>query len=113
MVRVVLPFSSISHNGYYRIMRNRFVISKRGREFRERVHSELALSTVLKLTGKVKLSIRFSFKDNRKRDLDNLTKSIIDAVKGILFEDDSEIYELNTSKVLGDKDETIIDVSSV
>jgi Holliday junction resolvase RusA-like endonuclease len=108
---ISLPIACLSHNRYYRIYQGRYVISKVGRVFRETVRRYL--EGFYQTKGKIKLEITFNFKDHRKRDLDNLNKSIIDAMKGHLFEDDSEIYVLNTSKTLGTEDSTLISISEL
>ncbi len=110
-----LNIKGVSHNTYYRIMRNRYVISKDGLKFRLDIKN---------LTDKyenkvcfdcpIKLYIEFQFDDNRRRDLDNLTKSILDALKHILYTDDSLIMELHTRKFLGCSENKInIEVSKI
>lgn len=95
---IKLNTKAISHNQYYRICHNRYIISKAGREFREKIHAQL--SNMKPVDYPIKLSINFKFKDRRKRDLDNLTKAVIDAMKGYLYQDDSQIEELHTYKRL-------------
>lgn len=41
------------------------------------------------------LSVRFFFKTKRRRDLDNQNKLILDALSGIVYEDDSQICVLH------------------
>jgi len=41
--------------------------------------------------GNISISIRFYFNDKRQRDLDNLMKSVTDALNGIAYKDDSQI----------------------
>ena len=54
------------------------------------------------------------FKDRRKRDCDNYTKSVIDSIKNILFEDDDMIYELIVRKQIGcEEDRTTLKVTSI
>ncbi len=76
-----------------------------GREFREKVQSQL--TNINPVDYPVKLSIIFKFKDRRKRDLDNLTKAIVDAMKGYLYQDDSQIEELHTYRFLGCGEDSI------
>lgn len=42
----------------------------------------------------IRLQVHFFFKDHRRRDLDNQNKLILDALNGIVYEDDSQIAEL-------------------
>jgi len=97
----MFDFSGMSHNAYYRIYRGRYVISPAGRAFRERVRRTLAHLKKKPTKDKLRLRIRFYFKDKRRRDLDNYQKALIDALKGVVFEDDSQIFQLHTSKVIG------------
>ena len=45
--------------------------------------------------GPLSLHIHFYFGSKRKRDLDNQSKLILDALTGIVYEDDSLIDELH------------------
>jgi Holliday junction resolvase RusA-like endonuclease len=103
-----LPIKAISHNMYYRIMRNRYVISPKGRQFREDVKRVLESPLTFCHDDKCEMIIEFHFKDNRKRDLDNLSKALIDACKGILFVDDSLIQRLETKKIQGQEADLIL-----
>lgn len=45
-------------------------------------------------TGRLMLIISVHPPDNRRRDLDNILKALLDAMEGMLYEDDSQIDEL-------------------
>ena len=47
------------------------------------------------LASELSLSIHFYFKTKRRRDLDNQNKLILDALNGIVYEDDSQIAALH------------------
>jgi crossover junction endodeoxyribonuclease RusA len=47
------------------------------------------------LADDLSMSVRFFFKTKRKRDLDNQNKLILDALSGIVYEDDSQIDALH------------------
>lgn len=47
------------------------------------------------LAGNVDMTIRFFFKDRRKRDLDNQNKLVLDSLSGIAYVDDSQINALH------------------
>lgn len=42
-----------------------------------------------------------------RKDLDNMAKALLDAVKGIVMVDDSQLVELNLKKEYGDADEVV------
>ena len=91
-----IPMQACSINRYYRSCLGRVLISKEGREFKKEFES--SLGEYEKVYGKIKLTIILYFKDNRKRDLDNYNKLIIDCLKNKLFEDDDQVYQLYMEK---------------
>jgi Holliday junction resolvase RusA-like endonuclease len=50
------------------------------------------------LEGPVAVSIDFYLPDHRVKDLDNLSKAVLDACKHIVFGDDTAVYELHLCK---------------
>ena len=48
--------------------------------------------------GPYEVTIRLYFPDRRRRDADNVTKAIADALNGIVWSDDSEITRLVVEK---------------
>ena len=72
------------------------------------------------ITGPVTLEILFQFKKSKywskkkkaaanwhtqKSDIDNLQKSVLDALNGIAYVDDSQVCDLSAMKVWGDEDQ--------
>ncbi len=49
----------------------------------------------------------------KRPDVDNLNKFLSDCLKGIVFEDDSLIVELNSKKVYGERPKTIIRIEEM
>jgi Holliday junction resolvase RusA-like endonuclease len=43
----------------------------------------------------------FYYSDKRRRDLDGHLKLLLDSLNGIVYRDDSQIFEINIRKVLG------------
>lgn len=56
------------------------------------------------LTGALKLSIAIYWPDKRRRDIDNGLKLIMDALTGILWNDDAQVYDLEVKKRLSNQD---------
>ncbi|ASQ49377.1 hypothetical protein BCB68_07175 [Leptotrichia sp. oral taxon 498] len=76
--------------------------SKKGKIFEETARSELKKQFRCKpLANGLKVRIRLYFKDKRKRDIDNYNKAILDSMTKIIYEDDSQIEELNVKKLVG------------
>ncbi len=52
----------------------------------------------LLLEGDLKVELNFKRKNKRKCDLDNLSKAVLDACNGIVWEDDRQIIDLRITK---------------
>ena len=61
------------------------------------------------LKGDIKLDIKLYFQDKRRRDWDNYHKIAMDALEGIVFEDDRQIQDVHVRKYL-DKDNPRIEI---
>jgi len=97
-MQVELPFPP-SVNHYYRHVGPRTLISREGRAFREKVCAILALRGVRRMDGPLSVTIQVHPPDNRRRDLDNVQKSLLDALQhGGAYEDDSQISRLLTER---------------
>ncbi len=53
------------------------------------------------MTSSLEVRIWLYFKDKRKRDIDNYNKGILDAMTSIVYNDASQIEELNIKKIIG------------
>lgn len=89
-----LPFPpSINH--YWRRVGQRTLISRQGRAFRENVIAAVFEQGRTKIVGRLAVTIEVYPPDRRRRDLDNLTKSTLDALAHAgVFDDDEQIDEL-------------------
>jgi len=93
---IVLPYPP-SVNHYWRTFRGRMIISKEGREYREAVSESLCFSSNnwRTFTGRISVLIKATMPDNRRRDVDNIAKAILDALTFCaVWEDDSQIDRL-------------------
>lgn len=88
MTSLTLPWPP-SVNHYWRRVGARTLISKEGREYRERVAIERAAQRVKPLPGRVRVTIMCCLPDRRERDPDNLLKGLMDSMvhAGILAGD--------------------------
>ena len=91
-----------SVNRYWRHTRSgHHYISKEGREFKERLQWMAAAKKARMLDGAVEL--RFTWycrKKCRGGDLDNRLKVILDALEGIIYEDDKQVVRIVAQKVM-------------
>ena len=53
------------------------------------------------MRGPIVLVLEFHRKNRRRVDLDNLAKTVMDAGNGVVWEDDSQVFDKHTRKVLG------------
>lgn len=75
-----------------------FITAKRTRKHQERIQREARLAHVRPLSGPVRLSVKF-FRATRQRcDVDNLSKSVQDALNRYAYADDSQIVVLVAEK---------------
>ena len=95
MIELSLPWPP-SVNHYWRSYRGMVVISEAGRKYRAAVAEQVFLQLRGKCTiGKLKVTIEAWRPDNRRRDLDNLLKAVLDSMGHAgLYIDDSLIVDL-------------------
>jgi Holliday junction resolvase RusA-like endonuclease len=98
MLAFELPYPpSINH--YWRRVGPRTLISREGRRFRERVQTILAAHRVEPLVGPLAVEVAIYPPDNRRRDIDNVQKALLDALQhGGAYHDDSQIVRLTIEK---------------
>lgn len=94
MLEVELPYPpSINH--YWRRVGPKTLISREGRGFRARVVAILAAMDLKPLTGELVVEVDVSPPDQRRRDIDNVQKALLDALQhGGAYTDDSQIVRL-------------------
>lgn len=95
MLKIELPWPP-SVNSYWRTFQGRMLISKDGRAYRKAVQDAVTLNLANKhWEGQLKVEVEAFRPDNRKRDLDNLLKAILDGLAhGGVYLDDSQIVDL-------------------
>jgi Holliday junction resolvase RusA-like endonuclease len=63
------------------------------------------------LTDTLAVNLLFYFGDNRKRDVDAYIKIVLDALEGIVYENDSQVVELHCYKeVCVDNPRTVVQI---
>jgi crossover junction endodeoxyribonuclease RusA len=96
MIELTLPWPP-SVNTYWRMFKNRMIISEAGRKYRVAVGEQVLLQTrgKARTNGPVKVTIEAWKPDNRRRDLDNLLKAVLDSLGHAgVYIDDSLIVDL-------------------
>ena len=95
---LILPWPP-SVNHYYRRVGARTLISREGRRYRSRICVILKDRIKTTFAGRVRMDINAHPPDRRRRDLDNITKALLDALEhGGVYEDDSQIDRLQIER---------------
>jgi crossover junction endodeoxyribonuclease RusA len=96
-MNIVLPFPP-SSNRYWRSFRGRVVKSKEARDYQQAVSCLANVGASngppTLLTGAVGLELNF-YRPQRRGDLDNRIKVLVDALQGIVYINDSQVSELH------------------
>lgn len=99
----VLP-APPSANAYWRSITikgvPRVLVSREGRAYRKLVAARVIATPI---TAPIGIEVRW-FRRHRRGDLDNRLKVVIDALRGIAYQDDKQIVELHAYRVDGGDD---------
>jgi Holliday junction resolvase RusA-like endonuclease len=112
---IIFPFLPISVNRCYRTSNNRVYKSKELCDFQKKVDDIFEnLEHVETLKGNLAADITFELKSCRKRDLDNMLKSLLDNLESRIFENDNQIFEIKCKKIHGClADKTIVNIFEI
>ena len=99
---IIIPYPP-SVNTYWRAVKGRVIMSKRGREYRDAVYT--AINSAFEpddvedprpFLGRLKVKITATMPDRRRRDIDNINKAALDALgyAGV-YGDDEQIDDLH------------------
>ena len=105
-----LPYPP-SVNHYWRRVpgRKKPLISSEGRRFRAEVVAKISQLKVRAIRGPVRVHILACRPDRRRRDIDNILKSLLDALDHAgAYEDDSQIWKLSVEWALNDDGELAV-----
>jgi len=97
------------NNMYSRNKAGKRFLSPLHRQFKEKIFicayaqiEDKSKIPIFKKDTKITLAIRVSFK-KKHRDIDNIVKPIQDALKGLIYEDDSQINTLEVIRIDNEK----------
>lgn len=95
MTEITLPWPP-SVNRYWRTFQGRMLISEEGRKYRKAVADQVLIQRGAKnYMEKLRVEIEAYRPDNRRRDLDNLLKAVLDSLTHAgVWQDDSSIVDL-------------------
>ena len=96
-----LPYPP-SVNHYWRRVGAKTLISREGRRFRDEAVAKISGLKVRAISGPVQVQILACRPDKRRRDIDNILKSLLDALGHAgAYEDDSQIWNLSVEWARG------------
>lgn len=93
MIFLSLPYPP-SVNHYYRTFNGRVVISAAGKAYKDRAGWLARAAQAELLTGDVCLTAHV-YRPQKRGDLDNISKCLLDSLNGIAYADDSQIVEMH------------------
>jgi len=97
-IQLVLPYPP-SVNHYWGQAGNHRFIGKKGKEFRAAVSNAVCEAGIQPLEGRLAVHVALYPPDKRKRDIDNVLKSLLDACEHAgCYENDSQIDELHITR---------------
>ena len=86
-----------SANRYWRNIRGRMVVSQEAQDYKQLVR--LACAEIVPLRKEFPVGISFTFYRARKSgDLDNRIKVVLDALNGVIYDDDDQVVEIHAKR---------------
>lgn len=82
-------------------------------EFEQRLREEALSLCAQPLKGELRLEIEVTVPNRVRRDLQNFSDTIADSLNGVLYEDDSQVFELRMKKKIGTEWDLIVKVSKL
>jgi len=109
-----LPWPPTS-NTYWRRNGGRYFISKRGIEYREHVYKSCRIyKGLFDSSDKITVDIKAFPPDKRKRDLDNLFKSLLDSFQYCgIYKDDCQIDKLSIERMYDNIGKIIVKIETI
>ena len=104
-----IPVKCLSTNSLWRTGNRNIYNSPRYHQYKKVITPYLP---DLQLTGSIKMSIDFHFK-NKPLDIDNGLKGLLDIMEGIVFINDNQIDELNCKKIIKSENKIVITVENI
>ena len=93
---VILPYPP-SANRYWRVVNGRPIVSKAAREYKIEAGWKAKAQGQQIMVGPVSVTIAV-YRPQKRGDLDNLLKVILDALNGIAYDDDAQIVEIKARR---------------
>ncbi len=114
MIEITLPWPP-SVNHYWRRCKDRYFISAEGKNYRETVnYLSLKARDKFSVEDRLEMIIQAYPPDKRRRDLDNVLKSLLDSLQHAgVYSDDSQIDSLSIERKLPLRGEVVVTIQSL
>lgn len=100
MIKLDLPYPPTVNTYWRNIGKGRTIISRAGRIYRVDVQAAVLLAGRPRVSGRLRLGVLLTMPDNRRRDIDNVLKALLDALGHAgVYADDSQIDRLSVERV--------------
>lgn len=110
-ITFTVPGKTVSKSNAYRICGKRLRKTKECKDWEAAIRKVAASAhSGEPHEGTVYLKISLYFPDKRRRDIDNPLKSILDAMNGVIYKDDSQVFRIFVEKDI-DRDDPRIEVT--
>lgn len=113
-ITLTLPWPPTA-NTYWRRNGNRYFLSNKGQDYRNTIVKTCFIyAGLFDEDARLKVSIQAFPPDKRKRDLDNLFKSLIDSLQSArIFHDDSQIDQLSIQRMPDNENKVIVEIERI
>lgn len=111
---IEVPVKAVSTNQAYRKRGSGYglFMTPEGKAYKQIIGYH-ALEAGVRFDGPVKLDIEFHYKDKRKRDVDGALKITQDALQGVCYDDDYQVFEVRIRKFHDGVDKVIIKIAKL
>jgi Holliday junction resolvase RusA-like endonuclease len=93
---LTLPYPP-STNNLYATVRGRRVLTREGRQYKERAAALAVAHGMKPVDGEVSVTLRL-YRPRRAGDIDNSLKSVFDSLKGVAWRDDSQVKRIEAER---------------
>ncbi len=83
-----------SANNYWRVANNRIVVTTEARNYKQQIFYQLSRKIDEPLRGDIAVNVTV-FRPQKRGDLDNFLKIMLDALQGIIYLNDSQVVEIH------------------
>ncbi len=92
-MKITLPYPP-SLNRMYRSVKGRVLLSKDGRQYKSNIEQICTVKRIKPFSGEVSVKVDL-FRPEKRGDLDNSLKALLDSIQGFAYHNDAQIVHIN------------------